>query len=36
MLSALDRLEAEAIVREEETKAKEAKAKAEAEASKLC
>lgn len=35
MLSALDRLEAEAIVREEETKAKEAKAKAEAEASKL-
>ena len=35
MISALDRLEAEAIVREEETKAKEAKAKAEAEASKL-
>ena len=35
MLSALDRLEAEAIVREEETKAKEAKARAEAEASKL-
>lgn len=35
MISALDRLEAEAIVREEETKAKEAKVKAEAEASKL-
>ena len=35
MISALDRLEAEAIVREEETKAREAKAKAEAEASKL-
>ena len=35
MISALDRLEAEAIVREEETKAKEAKARAEAEASKL-
>lgn len=35
MLSALEHLEAEVIVREEETKAKEAKAKAEAEASKL-
>lgn len=35
MISALDRLEAEVIVREEETKAKEAKARAEAEASKL-
>ena len=35
MISALDRLEAEAIVRKEETKVKEAKAKAEAEASKL-
>ena len=35
MISSLDRLEAEAIVREEETKAKEAQARAEAEASKL-
>jgi len=35
ILSALEHLEAEVIVREEETKAKEAKAKAEAEASKL-